>query len=196
MARHSDTRQRLLDSAARLFRRQGYWGTGLQQITSEGGAPWGSLYHFFPGGKEQLGAEAVRASGEGYRHLIGATTARHSDPLDALEAFFALMVDSLERSGFDDGCPIATVAVDVASRSEPVRQACADVFAAWTAEIADGFAAGFGDEAGDVALLALSAFEGAMVLSRARHDTTPLRRVGALLRALLAARIPDAAGAG
>ena len=57
------TRERIVDSSAELFRRQGYTGTGVKQIVAAASAPFGSLYHFFPGGKEQLGEEVIRWSG-------------------------------------------------------------------------------------------------------------------------------------
>ena len=59
----SETRERILRASGELFRRQGYMGTGVKQIVAEAGAPFGSIYHFFPGGKEELGAETIRRSG-------------------------------------------------------------------------------------------------------------------------------------
>src|SRR3972149_8976232 len=64
------TRERILGVSAEIFRRQGYEGTGLKQIVAAAKVPFGSLYHFFPGGKEQLGAEAIRGSG-GQFALLG-----------------------------------------------------------------------------------------------------------------------------
>ncbi|MEU5878037.1 TetR family transcriptional regulator C-terminal domain-containing protein [Spirillospora sp. NPDC047279] len=174
----NDTRERLLEASARLFREQGYAGTGLKQITAAGGAPWGSLYHFFPGGKEQLGVEAIAHSGARYERLFELTFARaDADVVRCVRDFFQLSVDALERSGWGDGCPIATVALEVASTSEPLRHACAEVFASWEAVFARRLAgAGLAEErAADLATYALAAFEGAIVLSRAAHDTRPLR---------------------
>ena len=67
----AETRERILESSAELFRRQGYVGTGVKQIVAEAGAPFGSLYHFFPGGKEELGAETIRRAGRLYGLLLG-----------------------------------------------------------------------------------------------------------------------------
>src|ERR1017187_3101868 len=129
MPKTSDTRVRLLEASAQLFRQQGYAGTGLKQITATGEAPWGSLYHFFPGGKEELGAAAVTHSGRRYLKLFDLVYARSgNDPAQSIQAFFRLSVDALDRSEFADGCPIATVALEVASTSEPLRHACDAVF--------------------------------------------------------------------
>jgi AcrR family transcriptional regulator len=178
MARSSDTRIRLLEASAQLFRRQGYAGTGLKEITASGSAPWGSLYHFFPGGKEELGAEAITHSGRRYLKLYDLVYERAGqDPVRAIRDFFQLSIDALEASAFADGCPIATVALEVASTSEPLRHACQEVFTSWQRVIA-GFLTRSGatpGEAADLATYVLAAFEGAIVLSRTGHDTTPLR---------------------
>ncbi|MFD0683338.1 TetR/AcrR family transcriptional regulator [Actinomadura fibrosa] len=172
----SDTRTRLLEAAAQLFREQGYAATGLKQITTEAGAPWGSLYHFFPGGKEQLGVETVAHSGTRYLRLFDLVYGRaDGDAADAVLDFFQLSVDALEKSGWGDGCPIATVALEAASTSEPLRHACADVFAGWRAATARRFAMEGIEPAEDLAVYVLAAFEGAIILSRTSHDTGPLQ---------------------
>ncbi|MFC9972109.1 TetR/AcrR family transcriptional regulator [Spirillospora sp. NPDC127200] len=187
MAKESDTRTRLLEASAQLFREQGYAGTGLKQITGAGNAPWGSLYHFFPGGKEQLGAEAVAHSGVRYLRLFDLVFAHaDADPLQAVRDFFQLSVDALEKSDYADGCPIATVALETASTSEPLRHACAEVFAAWEQAIARRLPVP-AERAADLATYVLAAFEGAIVLSRAARDTRPLRVSADLVAATLRA---------
>ena len=104
---------RIVEVAREVFREQGYAGTGLKQITAAGGAPWGSLYHFFPGGKEQLGAEAVRHSGDRYLRLFDLVFERaEQDVVQSVRDFFALSADALRKSDWSDGCPIATVALE------------------------------------------------------------------------------------
>ena len=51
------TRERIVEAGAMLFRRQGWSGTGMKQIAAAAAAPFGSIYHFFPGGKDELSAE-------------------------------------------------------------------------------------------------------------------------------------------
>ncbi|KAB2370797.1 TetR/AcrR family transcriptional regulator [Actinomadura montaniterrae] len=172
----SDTRARLLEAAAQLFREQGYAATGLKQITAEAGAPWGSLYHFFPGGKEQLGVETVGHSGARYQRLFDLVYERAEVGADeAVRDMFRLSAEALETSGWADGCPIATVALEAASTSEPLRHACADVFAGWRAATARRFASEGIEPAEDLAVYVFAAFEGALILSRTGHDAGPLR---------------------
>src|ERR1700689_252367 len=70
--RRPETRERIVGASAELMRRQGYNATGIKQIVAAAQAPFGSIYHHFPGGKEQLGAESIRASGKLYEQLIPA----------------------------------------------------------------------------------------------------------------------------
>jgi AcrR family transcriptional regulator len=175
------TRDRILDSSAELFRRQGYAGTGIKQIAAEASAPFGSLYHFFPGGKEQLGEAVIRWSGGMYLQLFSTIAAQAGDPLTAVADFFAGAAQTLRETDFADACPIATVALEVASTNEPLRQATADVFESWIdAATAYFVAAGIpAQSARGLAFAMLSLLEGAFVFSRAMRSTEPLEIAGA-----------------
>src|SRR5581483_9428037 len=134
-----DTRDRIVDASAELFRRQGYNATGIKQIVEEAKAPFGSIYHHFPGGKEQLGAEAIRVSGKLYEQLIPAVLDVAPDPATGVRMFFAGAAQHLIETDYEDACPIATVAVEVSSSSEPMREACAEVFESWVSAGADRY---------------------------------------------------------
>src|SRR3954463_4579076 len=176
----TNTKDRIVGASAELFRRQGYSGTGVKQILAEAGAPFGSLYHHFPGGKEQLGAETIRRSGYLYGMLFAEIVGPAPDLLTGIHAFFAGAAETLVETGYADACPIATVALEVSSVSEPMREACAEVFDAWITGATirftrDGMTP---DRARELALLFLSALEGAFVLARALRSTEPLRAAG------------------
>jgi AcrR family transcriptional regulator len=177
----SGTRARIVQRSAELFRRQGYTGTGVKQIVAEASAPFGSVYHFFPGGKEQLGAEVIRWSGAIYGQLIDAFFEPGADPVAATRAFFAAAADTLEETGYADACPIATVALEISSTSEPMRQACAEVFDSWIQAAAGRLAASglTPGQARSLAITMLASLEGAFVLARALRSTEPLAIAGA-----------------
>src|SRR5436305_10439663 len=118
----STTKERIIETSAELFRRQGYAGTGVKQIVTAAKAPFGSLYHFFPGGKEELGAAAVRVSGALYEQLIPAVFDPAPDAVSGVRAFFAGAAAHLVETDFEDACPIATVALEVSSASEVMRE--------------------------------------------------------------------------
>jgi TetR/AcrR family transcriptional regulator, lmrAB and yxaGH operons repressor len=186
------TKERFLAAGGKLFRIHGYSGTGLKQVVVESGAPWGSMYHFFPDGKEQLGAEAVMHSGAIDNQRMRAEFARRSDPAAAVRAIFKAEIRRLEASGFLDGCTVASVAGDVAVSAERVREACSAIFADWEATIADAFEqAGLSRvRARAVASFVLSALEGATLLSRTHRSVKPMRQtmdlVDAAVRTALA----------
>src|SRR5436309_538278 len=135
----STTRERIVETSAQLFRAQGYAATGVKQIVTAAQAPFGSLYHFFPGGKEELGAEAVRVSGAIYGQLIPAVLDPAPDPVAGVRNFFAAAAAHLVGTDYADACPIATVALEVSSTSESMREACAEVFESWIAAGTDRF---------------------------------------------------------
>jgi len=175
------TKDRIVEHSAELFRRQGFAGTGVKQIVAEARAPFGSLYHFFPGGKEQLGEEVIRWSGGVYGRLIDAFFLPGTDPVAATHDFFAGAAETLRETDYADACPIATVALEVSSTNEPMRRACADVFNSWV----DGAAARLVEcglppkRARELAISMLASLEGAFVLARALRSTEPLEIAGA-----------------
>jgi AcrR family transcriptional regulator len=188
----ANTRDRIVSTTAELFGRQGYNGTGLKQIVATAQAPFGSLYHFFPGGKEQLGAEVIRWSGAVYGQLVAAVFDPAPDVATAIGDFFAGAAAHLQETDYADACPIATVALEVASTSDTLRQATADVFESWIAALTERFvAAGIAPmSARDLAVNALGALEGAFVLSRAMRSVEPLERAGGATRAAVQAALP------
>lgn len=184
------TRDRILDAAALLFRRQGYAATGIKEIVGEAGAPLGSLYHYFPGGKEQIAVEAVTRAGEKLRRSME-TAAEVPDLPAAVNAYFTVHAQRLADSDFELGCPIATLALETASVNDRIRQVCEDVFNGWQSTLAHAFAAAGipDDDARLLATFVLSSYEGALTLSRAFRDVQPMITSGAAVAALLQERI-------
>jgi len=192
MVRRTDTRQRMLESAADLFHAQGYHATGLNQLVAAGRAPKGSLYFHFPGGKEQLAAEAMRLSAGRLCDALREVLTAAPDVAAALRAVVDLLGTALSGSGFQRGCPLAGVTLDAAADSEPIRQACAEGYESWRTLIA-AYLTGQGvpaDRAGDLATVTLASIEGALLLAKAAHDTAPLRAVAGHLTATITAELP------
>jgi AcrR family transcriptional regulator len=175
-----DTRTRIRDAATVLFRRNGYSGTGLKRIATESDAPFGSIYHFFPGGKQQLAEEAIRTSGAEYGRMVLALLTRMPDPVESVQHAFQMAAVHLAETDYADACPIATVALEVASSNEALRVATAQVFDEWV----DGATQWFGrwvadrEVARSLAYSMIMILEGAFVLSRAARDPEPLRVAG------------------
>jgi AcrR family transcriptional regulator len=192
------TRERIVDASAELMRRQGYAATGIKQIVTQARAPFGSLYHHFPGGKEELGAEAIRVSGALYELLIPAIFDPAPDLVSAVRAFFAGAAEHLHETGYEDACPIATVALEVASSSEAMRIACAEVFESWIAAAVPRFTTSglSAPRARELVIAMIGALEGAFVLARASRSTEPLAVAGELMAAAVQRALLDERQAG
>jgi AcrR family transcriptional regulator len=176
------TRERIIDASAELFRLQGYNATGVKQIVTAAQAPFGSVYHHFPGGKEQLGAEAIRTSGKLYEQLIPAVFDVAPDVVTGVRMFFAGAAQHLIETDYADACPIATVALEVSSSSELMREACADVFESWVQAGSGRFDV---EHARELTVAFICALEGAFVLARAQRSIEPLTIAGEMVARML-----------
>jgi TetR/AcrR family transcriptional repressor of lmrAB and yxaGH operons len=182
-----DSRQRLIETTLRLLRSQGLRATGTNQIIQQSGAPRGSLYHHFPGGKEQLVIEALRAAGEMIGGKIRIALEGQKSATSALRKFVQAYSEEMLQSNYQQGCPIGNAAADAASTSQAIRQVCDEIFASWERLIAQGLERGGFDrkQAGALAEFTLSSIEGALILCRTRRSIQPLERVGQRIESIL-----------
>jgi TetR/AcrR family transcriptional repressor of lmrAB and yxaGH operons len=175
----------MVRTTARLLQRQGYHGTGLNQIVTESDSPKGSIYFHFPGGKEQLAAEALDLSS---RVVTDQLTAHAAETTTAtLDAWLGWVSERLERSEFREGCPIATVALEVAPTSDSLRDSCVVHFDRMIDLLAerlrgDGFSEA---EAHDTATVLYAAIQGALVLAKGRRSVEPIDDIRAALPRLV-----------
>jgi TetR/AcrR family transcriptional repressor of lmrAB and yxaGH operons len=167
----------MLEAAARLFQERGYSGTGLNDVLATSGAPRGSLYFHFPGGKAQLAAEAAARSGKDLCEVMRAATTQEATTAgEAVVAIAALLGGQLRASGFRHGCPVAPFVLEDVDPS--VRDAARDAFGAWHDVIQERLERAGHDakRATELATFALSAIEGALLLCKARQSTEPLEQ--------------------
>jgi TetR/AcrR family transcriptional repressor of lmrAB and yxaGH operons len=189
MAKATDSKGKTLAAAARLFRQQGYHGTALQDILAAAGSPRGSLYFHFPKGKEEIGAAALSIAGEAARQAI----AHAAETSESAEMFVIRvargMASDLEKSGFKEGCPIATTALETSAQSDVLGAATRNAIQKWELEIKRGLFR-FGIPAGEAdltATLVLSQLEGALLLARTYRSLEPMHRAERALKRLLRA---------
>lgn len=179
------TRDRIVAAAAQLYGRYGYSGIGLKQVAAESGAPIGSLYHFFPGGKDELAAAALRMSGDGYQTLVEGILENMPDLASGIEQSFALAAETLAASGYVDACWIETVALEVASTNEPLRMVTAEIFERWI-DSAAAWVESHGvapEEARELGIAYITGLEGAFILARSLQSPEPLLATGRMLAA-------------
>lgn len=182
----SATRQRFIDSTAHLLQQRGYHGTGLRDVLEHSRAPRGSLYFHFPGGKEQLAAEAIQHGAGRICEALRGVFAATRDIGEAVTQILSLLALQLQASDFTLGCPVAPVAleqVEGALLTDAVRSA----YDSWHAVILarlleEGHAPA---RAQSLATFALSAIEGALLLSKVRRDVAPMTDTAKELAALV-----------
>ncbi len=185
-------RERMVVSAALLIRERGAHATAISDVLQHSGAPRGSAYHYFPGGRTQLLCEAVDYAGE----HVGAIIAEAGGSLELLDTLIDTYRRQLLDSDFRAGCPVVAVSVESGDEQDrermvPVTERAAAVFDRWTGLIAQRFIADGiqADQADELAVLATAALEGAIVLARVRRDPTPLDLVHRQLRSSLLAAL-------
>jgi AcrR family transcriptional regulator len=183
----NETRSRIVTATNELFRRQGFNGTSLKEITAAAEATTGSLYHFWPGGKEELTAEVLATSGAIYYQLFEAIVTDTANPGQAIADFFEGGANVLETTDFIDPCPIGTVAREVASTNERLRTVANDVFSSWIEAVTSFFVrSGFGPaQARELAATLVAVIEGGFVLARTTRDADPFRASGRQFQMLI-----------
>ncbi|MBD2900740.1 TetR/AcrR family transcriptional regulator [Actinomadura nitritigenes] len=188
----TDSRERMVRSAAYLFRERGYSGTGFRDVIAHSGAPRGSIYHHFPDGKAQLAEEAVRYAGEFLNAGILAAT-EGGDAASAVDAFVGWWRQVLIKSEFRAGCPIVAVTVESHDDAPQLASAAAAAFDRWQDTLATGLGnAGVPDDrAARLARLIVAAVEGATILCRAHRDVAPLDDVVAELKEMTRNAVED-----
>ncbi|NKZ09607.1 TetR/AcrR family transcriptional regulator [Mycolicibacterium septicum] len=177
------TRETILTATAELMRHKGYAAVGMKDIVAASGAPIGSLYHHFRGGKLQIAREALIDAGAAYGLLIPTIVDEYDDLGQAVEGVFSQAAEDMSASGFVNMCPVGTVAAETSDTVEELRVAAAGVFTAWL----DGGAAYFAQrgvepaKARDVTVALVAALEGAFILARTLRDVEPLLAAGRAL---------------
>lgn len=169
-------RSAIIVAAATLFRRQGYAATGINDIVAQSGAPKGSLYHYFPQGKQQIAEEAVRHAGAHAAETLRRLASEHNTAASLLRAYGAMLAGWMVKSDFREGCPITTVLLETASDSESLARAGREAFRSWRevfehALLRDGMEP---RRTARLAALAIVALEGAMVQSRVERSADPI----------------------
>jgi AcrR family transcriptional regulator len=187
-------RERMVISAALLIRERGAQPTAIADVLEHSGAPRGSAYHYFPGGRTQLLCEAIDYSGD----YVAAKIADADTATDALDGLIAYYRKQLLRSDYRAGCPVVAVTVEAGDpakqdQASPVIDRAAAAFARWNDLIAQRLVAGgvSARRAEELSMLTITAIEGAIVVARASRDLKPLDLVHGQLRDLLEAAIAE-----
>ena len=179
---------------AELLRVQGYAATGIKQLAEAAGAPVGSIYHHFPGGKAEIVARVLRTTGAAYVQLVPLLLDPHDDLVAGVVAAFDAAADDVEQTGWANMCPVGTITGEVADTEPALRAVAAEVITDWVVQLS-AYLEGRGlapKDARSAAYALLSALEGGFLLARGLHSAEPLRAAGRAVAAQVAA-LPVAA---
>lgn len=184
-----NTRQRIIDATGRLLHQHGFHGTSLNAILDEAGAPRGSLYFHFPGGKDEIVLEATRASVAVITRELQQTLDETGDPVAAVRAYVAAAAGELRGSDYLFGCPVAPVILDSPAAASPLAEFCRETLANWHRLYQEALVtAGIGpDRAAALATMINASLEGALLMARAERDTAALDVIADELAAMIEA---------
>ena len=183
----TNTRDQILETTCDLLENQGFHATGLNEIVRESGAPKGSIYYYFPEGKEEIISESVAYAGQRVAERIQAHLAGTEDPAQVVQSFVETIAHHVEASGFRAGGPLTIVASETATTSERINQSCQEAYTQLRNAFAEKLTrAGIElENAASLAWMITSAIEGGIILSRTYHTGDPLRQVAASLFCLI-----------
>jgi TetR/AcrR family transcriptional repressor of lmrAB and yxaGH operons len=186
-----DTREHMIETTAGLVHRRGFHGTSLNEILAESGAPRGSLYYHFPGGKEELVLEATHQGVAIVTQVLKQVLADSPDPADGVRAFIQAAAHELRDSGYVFGCPVAPIILD-SPESSALAEVCQKALEEWQQVLVEGLgSAGIeGGRAESLATVIVCGLEGGLILARARRDISPLDAVAEELASMVQSALP------
>ena len=187
MTSATTTRDKLIDGMRASLRARGYGSTSMKELLVATGVSSGSMYHCFPGGKEELAAATIREVGLNGAKLIRNVFGDAASVGEGLASIFGALMSDLEQSDFQNGCPIGVPATEAVGVSPQIQDASRKVFRAWVEAYRDALISegSSSPEATQLATVIVTAYEGSLTIARAMKSTTPI----ADARAHLVARV-------
>ena len=186
-----DTREHMIETTASLVHRRGFYGTSLNEILTESGAPRGSLYYHFPGGKEELVLEATRQGVASVTQLLKEVLSDSPDIADGVRAFIEAAAHVLRDSRFVFGCPVAPIVLD-SPESSVLAEVCQEALEEWQQVLVEGLgSAGIERRRTEsLATMIVCGLEGGLILARARRDIAPLDAVAEEFASMVRSALP------
>ena len=184
------TRDQIIQTTSDLLENQGYHAMGMSEIVKASGAPKGSIYYYFPQGKEEITTEAVLFAGRTVAERIRAQLVNGMNAVDlasAIQTFVDTIAHHVEASGFHSGGPLTIVDSETATTSERLNLACRESYSL----LIDAFKTGLvshgivPERASSLAMIITASIEGGIILSRTYHTGEPLRQVARELACIL-----------
>lgn len=180
------TRERMIATALRMFQEHGYHGVSWRNLVSEAGTPWGSIAHHFPGGKLELAVAVVESGGKAVNDLICHCIAKEPSIDKVIVAWFGHTARHMEQSGFQLGCPVASIAGSIAPEIPAIIEASSKAFKTWETTLANSFNQSLTKtRARKLSANIVTLLEGGIVHARIRKSKTPLEEAAKIAQQLV-----------
>lgn len=191
MKNKTDSREKILTAAAMLFQIKGYNATGLNEILKESDSPKGSLYYYFPGGKEELALEAIKLASEAIQNRLQHTLNEYSNPIEAIQSVIKNIMEDLKNDGKLKDISLSLIALETYLSIEPLRKACESAFLdiqnVYTKKLIES---GFSNEtAQELGIFMQVMIEGAITISVTEKNPNALLTVSKQIGILLSSYI-------
>ena len=187
----NSSKNKMILSALDLLRRSGIAGASINQVIGASGAPVGSLYHHFPGGKVELVSAALKEAEVSVGAILQSIFSQPVALEQKVKTLFAATGRESEANAFSKSCPVAAVTLDITEDTAELRAVCQTIFHTWHRLIAAGLTEVPTAQRLEVAELIVTTLEGALIVSRAAASKEPLVRVGAWLAEMMAIKFPS-----
>jgi TetR/AcrR family transcriptional repressor of lmrAB and yxaGH operons len=173
---HPRQRDKIVRAAAKLLRERGYAATGLADIIALSGSPKGSLYHYFPGGKDQIAIEALQYAGDLVFKTLSELVDGAPTPGEAVRRYGTLLAKWMRQSSFRDGCPITTTLLETAPEKSALADVGRNLFEAWASVFGARLERAGVDpvRAHELGIYGICALEGALMLARVQRSDAPI----------------------
>lgn len=174
------TRTRMIETTLRLIQARGLHGVSLNDILSESGAPRGSLYFHFPGGKETLVLEAMQAGIDEASQALRESLAQATTPAEGVRLFFRAAAAEMTDSEYRFGCPVAPIILDAPEVSSELATVCRAALEDWTRMYHEVLqSAGLAPARAErLARMIVACLEGALIMARSQQASSIITEVG------------------
>jgi TetR/AcrR family transcriptional regulator, lmrAB and yxaGH operons repressor len=186
--KRGSTRTNMLISAAEVMRERGAAGVTIDEVLARSGAPRGSVYYHFPGGRDQILVEALQYAGDAIAGVIDEAAQRGG--MHLVGEFVEFWEQLLAESDFTAGCPVVAAAIGSAEAKPQLTSVAGSIFGHWRDALTRAFVSDGFDEpdAASLAIMCIASLEGAVVLCRSTRSVDPLREVGCQVEFLVKSR--------
>ena len=179
------TKEKLIQVTAKLIREKGIAATGIAELVEISAVPKGSIYHHFPGGKDDLIIAAIQNFKDLMSAAFKASLKGKSTAKSGLTSILDYYIDSLEKSNFRNGCPLAIVAMESSGNNDLINNTCKEVMDYWVDNLTSYFKYKGSNAGRNEAIEFITRLEGSLIMCQIYNDTKSLSHLKKQLSSII-----------